>query len=80
MLTVLTYVAIYAGADEFPARVLRCAALQAASIHSLAVVTYCCLFGLISLLTKRTLVVGILYVAFFEGLWPICRSASAWRR
>ncbi len=30
--------------------------------------TYCCLFGLISLLTKRTLVVGILYVALFEGL------------
>ncbi len=67
MLTLLTYVAIYAGAGtsfrEVAPRVLR-----AAAIHSLAVVTYCCLFGLISLLTKRTLVVGILYVALFEGL------------
>jgi ABC-2 type transport system permease protein len=67
MLTLLTYVAIYAGGGtsfrEVAPRVLR-----AASIHSLAVVTYCCLFGLISLLTKRTLVVGILYVALFEGL------------
>jgi ABC-2 type transport system permease protein len=67
MLTVLTYVAIYAGAgtsfSEVAPRMLR-----AAAIHSLAVVTYCCLFGLISLLTKRTLVVGILYVALFEGL------------
>ncbi len=45
---------------------LRC--LKAASIHSLAVITYCCLFGLISLLTSRALIVGILYAGFFEGL------------
>ena len=44
-------------------------ALQAAAIHSLAVIAYCCLFGLISLLTKRILIVGILYAAFLEGLF-----------
>jgi len=67
LLTFLTYAAVYVGAEtgtkDAPFR-----ALQAASIHALAVVAYCCLFGLISLLTKRALVVGILYAALFEGL------------
>jgi ABC-2 type transport system permease protein len=72
MLTGLTYAAVYVGAAT-PAKEAAWRALQAASIHSLAVVTYCCLFGLISLLTKRTLVVGILYAMLFEGIlanWP----------
>jgi ABC-2 type transport system permease protein len=65
--TVLTYAAIYIGSDARAAEIApRC--FRAAGIHSLAVVCYCCIFGLISLLTKRTLIVGILYVAIFEGL------------
>jgi ABC-2 type transport system permease protein len=67
-LTALTYAAVYVGAEtgmkDAPYR-----ALQAAAIHSLAVIAYCCLFGLISLLTKRILIVGILYAAFLEGLF-----------
>jgi ABC-2 type transport system permease protein len=66
-LTVLTYAAVYVGAAGADLKDVSYRALQAASIHALAVVTYCCLFGLISLLTKRTLIVGILYAAFFEG-------------
>jgi ABC-2 type transport system permease protein len=65
--TVLTYVAIYAdtssSGDDIP---LRC--FKTASIHALAVVAYCCLFGLMSLVTKRILVVGVLYIAIVEGL------------
>jgi ABC-2 type transport system permease protein len=65
--TVLTYAAIYVGAgaegDNIP---LRC--LKAASIHALAVVAYCCLFGLMSLVTRRIVVVGVLYIAIVEGL------------
>jgi ABC-2 type transport system permease protein len=65
--TSLTYVAIYLGGDTHGANIpLRC--LKAVSIHALAVVSYCCLFGFMSLLTKRTLIVGILYAAIFEGL------------
>jgi ABC-2 type transport system permease protein len=65
-LTFLTYAAVYLGSDTgFKDAASR--AWQAAGIHSLAVVAYCCLFGLISLLTKRALVVGILYAALFEG-------------
>ncbi|MEX0643217.1 MAG: ABC transporter permease subunit [Pirellulales bacterium] len=67
LLTALTDAAIYAasGADLRTA-LLHC--LQAAAILSLAAIAYCSLFGAISLLTKRTLIVGILYVALVEGL------------
>lgn len=65
--TVLAYVVIYFGAGVQEENVqLRC--LQAVGIHSLAVIAYCCLFGCMSLVTNRTLVVGILYIAVIEGL------------
>ena len=52
VLTVLTYAAIYVGTDT-PAIdiVVRCT--KAALVHSIAVIAYCSLFGLISLLTRR---------------------------
>ncbi|HEY1922488.1 MAG TPA: ABC transporter permease subunit [Tepidisphaeraceae bacterium] len=66
--TTLTYIAVYAGATDHVENVpLRC--LEASSIHALAVIAYCCIFGLISLFTRRTLVVGILYIVIFEGLF-----------
>jgi ABC-2 type transport system permease protein len=65
--TVLTYAAIFVGAgapvDDIP---LRC--LKVAAIHSLAVVAYCSLFGLLSLLTKRILIIGVAYTVLIEGL------------
>ncbi|HEX4793756.1 MAG TPA: ABC transporter permease [Humisphaera sp.] len=67
LFTSLTFVAIYFHAASAPVDVMhRC--LITASIHALAVSAYCCLFGMISILTKRTLIVGILYIAIFEGL------------
>ncbi|MFI5381370.1 MAG: ABC transporter permease [Tepidisphaerales bacterium] len=65
--TCLTYVAIYIGAESKPEDVIL-RSLRAASIHALAVIAYCCLFGLMSLFTKRTLIAGIIYAAVFEGL------------
>jgi ABC-2 type transport system permease protein len=64
-LTFLTYAAVYVG-TETPAREVFSRALEASSIHTLAVVTYCCVFGLIGMMTKRALIVGILYAGFFE--------------
>jgi ABC-2 type transport system permease protein len=65
--TALTYAAIYVGGDTHGENIpLRC--LKAASIHALAVVSYCCLFGLISLLTKWSLLAGILYAVIFEAV------------
>jgi len=67
--TALTYVVIYVGA-ALPAGAeslsLRCS--KAVGIHALAIVAYCCIFGLMSLLTRWMLVLGFLYAAFFEGL------------
>jgi ABC-2 type transport system permease protein len=66
--TAVTYIAIYAGAGSQPESIpARC--LTAISVHALAVVAYCCLFGLMSLFSKRALVMGILYIAIFEGLF-----------
>lgn len=65
--TLLTYLALYAGAAGGAADVpLR--AMKAAAVHSLAVAAYCSLFGLISLLTKRSLVAGIVYIVVVEGV------------
>jgi ABC-2 type transport system permease protein len=66
-LTVLTYAAIYAGAGEDIGTVTsRC--IKTGAILSLATIAYSSIFGAISLLTKRTLIVGILYTAIVEGL------------
>jgi len=65
--TAIAYAAIYWGAKSPPPDVrFRC--VVAVGVHSLAVIAYCCLFGLISLFTRRTLIVGILYAAIIEGL------------
>jgi ABC-2 type transport system permease protein len=67
LLTVLTYGAIYAWSGADLSTVLhRC--MKAAGILSLAAIAYCSLFGVISLLTKRTLIVGILYTVVIEGV------------
>lgn len=65
--TAITYVAIYVGADSAPDDVFKRCAI-AAGVHSLAVTAYCSLFGLLGLVTKRTLVMGIVYCAVVEGL------------
>src|SRR5262245_30083039 len=64
---VLTYAAVYAGGDKPIAEVAeRC--LKAVALHDLAVAVYCCLFGVMSLMTRWALIVGILYTGIFEGL------------
>jgi ABC-2 type transport system permease protein len=67
MFTILTYIAVYIGSPEGAGSVVtRC--LKAVGIHSLAVISYSCLFGLLSLFTRYTLIIGILYTALVEGL------------
>ena len=68
LFTALTYAAIYAGSPQAAGADVPARCLKAMGVHSLAVVAYCSIFGLISLLTTRTLVVGILYAVIFEGL------------
>ncbi len=66
LLTALTYSAVYAGSGaELTDVFFRC--LRASAILSLAGVAYCSLFGLMGILTKRILIVGILYTIIVEG-------------
>lgn len=68
LFTTLTYAAVYAGTHAQAGNIIsRC--LHASAIHALAMTAYCSIFGLISLFTERTLIVGILYIAIFEGLF-----------
>ena len=65
--TALTYGVIFVGADTDVENIpLRC--FKAICFHALAVVAYCSLFGLMSLFTRRALVLGFLYVTIVEGL------------
>ncbi len=76
-LTVLTYAAIYASAEEGITTVAsRCT--KTAAILCLAAIAYCSIFSAISLLTKRTLIVGILYTAIVEGLLASLPLSIRW--
>jgi ABC-2 type transport system permease protein len=65
--TAITYLAIYFRESEADPDVLR-RCLTTIAIQSLAVVCYCSLFGLMSLLTRRILIVGIVYAVVVEGM------------
>ena len=71
------YAAIYAGSGDRYTDRMRSRCAKAAAILSLAAIAYCSIFGAISLLTKRTLIVGILYTAIVEGLLASLAVESA---
>jgi ABC-2 type transport system permease protein len=60
------YLAIYAGTPDLGPALVRCG--QAIGVMALAQVGYCALFGLIGLLTRRSLVAGIGYIVLIEGV------------
>ena len=66
--TLATYLAIHVGigGDFLGPQPLR--ALKTACLFALALVAYCSILGLISLLTRRSLVAGVAYIFIFEGL------------
>jgi ABC-2 type transport system permease protein len=77
LLTGLTFAAIYAMRDaDLSEATSRW--LMAASILSLAAIAYCSIFGAMSLLTKRTLIIGILYIAIIEGLLATFPLSLRW--
>lgn len=77
VLVTCTYAAIYSASDTEMAIVLP-RGCKAAAILSLAAVTYCSLFGAISMVTKRTLIVGVLYTAIVEGLLASVPLSLRW--
>jgi ABC-2 type transport system permease protein len=68
LFTVITFMVLFWNTPElwgqvFPWRVLKTIALLA-----LGQVTYCSLFGFLSLMTRRALIAGLAYIVFFEGM------------
>jgi ABC-2 type transport system permease protein len=66
--TALTFVVIAATTREPVAAGMVERALTTAGALALAQVGYCALFGLMGLLTRRALLVGVAYIILFEGL------------
>ena len=66
--TVVTLAVITLVAGEPATTELVERALKTAGLLALAEVGYCALFGLLGLLTRRSLVVGIVYIVLLEGL------------
>jgi ABC-2 type transport system permease protein len=67
--TTLTLAAIHAGEPGFVAAELRDRAWRIGALFTLASVCYTAIFGCLSLVVKRALVVGVAYVLLFEGLF-----------
>jgi ABC-2 type transport system permease protein len=66
--TTLTYIAVYWGEPNLWGAIVPKRALEISGITCLALVAYCALFGFLSFMTRWPLVVGIGYIALFEGL------------
>lgn len=65
--TLALYAACFWGTPEF-ADVMRTRAPRAAAVLALAQVGYCALFGLLGLITRRTLIAGVAYIVAIEGV------------
>lgn len=66
--TTLTFVVIWWGYPELWQEVLPDRAPKTAALLALAQVGYCALFGAVGLYTKRSLLLGLVYIIAFEGV------------
>jgi ABC-2 type transport system permease protein len=66
--TLITYVAIYGGSASLREGGIPLRALTMVGVFCLALGAYCSLFGWLSLLVRRSLIVGAAYIILFEGL------------
>jgi ABC-2 type transport system permease protein len=66
--TLLTYAAIYAGDTSLWDSGILARASKTAALFALALCAYCAIFGWVSLLVRRSLIVGAAYIILFEGL------------
>jgi ABC-2 type transport system permease protein len=68
LFTVATYAAIYLGETEPGFALVVSRALRVSVLLALSLIAYCALFGCLSFYVRRTLVIGVAYIALFEGL------------
>lgn len=67
LFTAATYVVLYAPLDGFWEKWLDCCKTCVLLVVSLAV--YCALFGVVSLVSRRAMMLGIIYIVVFEGIF-----------
>jgi len=66
--TTISYAAVYWSEPALWGEIVPKRALQVAGITCLALIAYCSIFGCLSFLSRWPLVIGIGYIALFEGL------------
>jgi ABC-2 type transport system permease protein len=76
--TTLTYAAIYWDAADFWTDILPARALPTALLLGLSLAAYCSIFGLLSLVMRWVLVVGVAYIILIE--WSLANVDFAVRR
>ena len=62
------YLAIYWNSAELARGSVAVRMLQTVGIFALGQIGYCSLFGCVGVLTRRTLIAGVVYIVVFEGL------------
>lgn len=67
--TIATYSSIYAGTPGFSTDILAGRLPLVLAITALAQFAYCAIFGLIGLMARRSLVVGLIYIVVIEGVF-----------
>jgi ABC-2 type transport system permease protein len=67
MFTTATYVVLYARLDGFGAKLVDCS--KTCVLLVLALSVYCALFGLVSLVARRAMMLGVVYIVLFEGIF-----------
>ncbi len=68
LFTFAAYAAIYLGVTEPGFATVVARASRAALLLALSLVAYCSIFGCLSFFVQRTLVIGVAYIALFEGV------------
>jgi ABC-2 type transport system permease protein len=68
LFTAITCVALFWGTPGFTVPLLVPRVLKVAALFALALVSYCAVFGCMSLFARRSLVVGVAYIIVFEGV------------
>lgn len=66
--TTISYAAVYWSETALWGDIVPKRALQVAGITCLALIAYCAIFGFLSFISRWPLIIGIGYIALFEGL------------
>ncbi len=66
--TFLTFITINGGTEEFWTESILLRAAQTSGLFALTLLAYVSIFGGMSLVFKRTLVIGVAYIILFEGV------------